>query len=659
MKINLKIIPLMLILCFISISVVCAEDTAQIDDSVASDDGTDKIGNVNENIKVSDDNDTSTPKDFNDIQRIIWDAKEGDTIELDNDYVYTKNTTREKEWGIQIDKTITIDGKGHTLDGDKQAAIFYIKNGLSNVVLKNLIFANGVKSNGGAIAAYETSYLTISNCTFKDNVATNAVGGAVMIEGNNCKITDSHFENNVAPSSGGAIRIEGNSNTISNSIFTANKATESLGGAISSLGHRNVITGNKFTKNSAGRDGGAVDAEGTQVAEIGTGIIITNNVFDSNVASGSKEGSHGGAISLACEKSEITNNNFTNNHANSIKGAPASIGGAIRWNGNSNMGKITGNKFDNNYAQSGGAIYIAGNGINIASNKFNGDKATSGSGGAINIKGNSATISNNEITKTTSQQSGGAIFVEGKSPKLTNNIISNCEAKNDGGAAYINGASATITENKFKSNNAGQLAGALFIKTSNGNIKNNEFTSNVAKSSGGAAYIEGAKTTLDNNVFTKNKAGSKSVGGAIRFAGKDAKITKNKFVSNTAGVGFAYYGSGENPTISGNTFSPKKSDTERWEKTNVKLTTPTKTFKKSAKTKKIVITLKSASNKALNKKKITLTVNKKKYTATTNSKGQATISIKLTKKGTFKYTAKFAGDKYYNTLSKKGTIKIK
>ena len=73
----------------------------------------------------------------------------------------------------------------------------------------------------------------------------------------------------------------------------------------------------------------------------------------------------------------------------------------------------------------------------------------------------------------------------------------------------------------------------------------------------------------------------------------------------------------------------------------------------------MTITLKSANNKALNKKKITLTINKKTYKATTNSKGQVTINIKLTKKGTFKYTAKFAGDTYYNTLSKKGTVKIK
>jgi len=657
MKFNLKLISLMLILCFLSVSAVCAADTTQ-DDDVISDADADSIGNIDEDINAADDAASSSPKDFNVFQRLIWDAKEGDTVELDSDYIFTENTTREAEWGNQIDKSLTIDGKGHTLDGDSKAAILYIKNGLSNIVIKNINFVNGKKSNGGAIVAYETNYLTIQNCTFTNNKAANSVGGALMIEGSNCKITDCTFENNIAPSSGGAIRLEGNSNTLTNNKFTSNKATESLGGAISSLGHNNIFTNNIFTKNFAGRDGGAIDAEGVEVAAIGTGMIISNNVFDSNVASGSKEGSHGGAISLACEKSEVSNNNFTNNHADSVKGAPSSIGGAIRWNGNSNMGTITGNLFEGDYAQSGGAIYIAGNGISISNNKFNNNKATAGSGGALNIKGDSAVISENEITKSSATESGGAILLVGKSPKLLNNNITQASAKYDGGAAYINGASATITGNRFISNNAGGIAGALFLKGSSANIKNNEFTTNVAKSSGGAAYIESAKVTLNSNAFIDNQAGKTSVGGAIRVAGNDAKLTNNKFSGNTANVGLAYYGSGEAPTIKSNTITPKKANTERWEKTKTKLTTPTKTFKKSA-TKKVVITLKSANNRALKGKTIKLTVNKKTYKAKTNSKGQATITIKLTKKGTFKYTAKFGGDTYYNTISKKGTIKIK
>lgn len=92
-----------------------------------------------------------------------------------------------------------------------------------------------------------------------------------------------------------------------------------------------------------------------------------------------------------------------------------------------------------------------------------------------------------------------------------------------------------------------------------------------------------------------------------------------------------------------------------------KLTAATKkTYKVSLKSKKYTVTLKSKSNKAISGAKVTIKVNGKTYTATTKSNGQATFNInKLTKKGTFKSTVKFAGNKYYNAVSKTVTIVAK
>ena len=85
-----------------------------------------------------------------------------------------------------------------------------------------------------------------------------------------------------------------------------------------------------------------------------------------------------------------------------------------------------------------------------------------------------------------------------------------------------------------------------------------------------------------------------------------------------------------------------------------------KTFKVKTKTKKYTVTLKNNKGKVLKKVKLTLKVGKKTYKATTNSKGKATFKItKLTKKGKYTGTVKFAGNKYYKALSKKVKITVK
>ena len=94
-------------------------------------------------------------------------------------------------------------------------------------------------------------------------------------------------------------------------------------------------------------------------------------------------------------------------------------------------------------------------------------------------------------------------------------------------------------------------------------------------------------------------------------------------------------------------------------KTKTKLTVPKKTYKKSKKVKKLTATLKDNAGKKIKGKKLTFIVNKKKYTAKTNKKGVATVKVKLSKKKTYKFTVKFAGDKTYVAVKKTGKLVIK
>ena len=92
------------------------------------------------------------------------------------------------------------------------------------------------------------------------------------------------------------------------------------------------------------------------------------------------------------------------------------------------------------------------------------------------------------------------------------------------------------------------------------------------------------------------------------------------------------------------------------------LTAKKKTFKVK-KAKKYSITLKSGKV-AIKKVKVTLTGKFKgkkiKIIVKTNAKGKATFNLKkLTKKGKFTATIKFAGNKYYNAVTKKVKLTVK
>ena len=115
-------------------------------------------------------------------------------------------------------------------------------------------------------------------------------------------------------------------------------------------------------------------------------------------------------------------------------------------------------------------------------------------------------------------------------------------------------------------------------------------------------------------------------------------------------------------TFAGNTIYKQSTTTAKVtvKKATPKLTAAKKTFKKSVKTKKYTVTLKDNNGKAMKKVKLTLKIKGKTYKAKTNVKGKAVFKIKkLTKKGTFKAKVKFAGNTYYNAVTKTVKIKIK
>ncbi|WP_407374644.1 Ig-like domain-containing protein, partial [Methanobrevibacter sp.] len=98
----------------------------------------------------------------------------------------------------------------------------------------------------------------------------------------------------------------------------------------------------------------------------------------------------------------------------------------------------------------------------------------------------------------------------------------------------------------------------------------------------------------------------------------------------------------------------------------VTITAAAKTFKATAKTKKYTVTLKTIKGASADGKtyfgagkKVTMKINGKTYTAKTNAKGQATFSLKITKKGIYAASIKYAGDTTYNAAKASTKITIK
>ena len=101
-------------------------------------------------------------------------------------------------------------------------------------------------------------------------------------------------------------------------------------------------------------------------------------------------------------------------------------------------------------------------------------------------------------------------------------------------------------------------------------------------------------------------------------------------------------------------------------KKTVKIVASAKTYKASAKTKKYLVTLKTIKGSSADGKTyfgkgktVTLNLNGKTYSGKTDDKGQVSFALKITKKGKFTASIKYAGDATYKSVSKSVIITIK
>ena len=404
-------------------------------------------GNLNLNIRT-----------FTDLQNAI--GLVTGTLTLNQNVAMTAKEAADFTNGITINKDITIDGKGHTIDAKNLGRIFSIGEGFT-VTLTNATLINGKADKGGAI--YNDGSLTLSDVKLSDNAA-DGYGGAVFNNGE-LVVSDSVFDSNdivnrgsASVDYGGAAIYNWKEGTlkVTNSNFTNNiknyKNGDNLVGAITTIGNATVI-GSNFVNNS-GRWGGAISATGAELRKNSSTLTVSNTIFKDNSAL------YAGAVYIWGSNYNIADCVFDNNTAfgkgnmtpNNNNGGALVVSQVSRFN-EPITGTISGSKFTNNKAQYGGAAYFNKGFVTITDSVFENNVATA-EGGAVDfshasVKDLVVSINNSSFVGNKAPVAG-AIFTNVDSKITNSNFINNSAAKIGGAICNVN--DLTVENSKFVNN---------------------------------------------------------------------------------------------------------------------------------------------------------------------------------------------------------------
>ena len=502
-------------------------------------------------------------KTFNDLQNVLDNLSDNDILDLDYDYYYCDYLDNGES--IKINKTIKINGNGHTINGDYKVSIFNIL--ASTVSLNNISFVNVYSSEYGGVI-YSKGEINISDCSFV-NCSAGYRGGAVYIGSgsvNNCS-----FVNCSAAGSGGAVYCSG---SVSGCIFVNCSAGYHGGGAIYFHGGSNDVSGCSFVNCSdiAIYSGGnfnlinssfiggtwyssssvytfnvLVDGE-PYMAPFGfdnSEIILTKDYelissFDLNannvVIDGRGHTFTSADFAFVIRGKDVTFKNINFNHTsiNSLNENTNIFncsfvnyyadygGGAIYFNGGT--GFVDDCSFVNCSAGFGGAIY-GYDSLSVSNCVF--VDCSAWSGGAIYGSG---VVNGCSFVNCSAGNIGGAIY---SADSVSNCIFVNCSAAGSGGAIYSAGS---VSGCSFVNCSAGSDGGA--IMSYDLNLHNSSFVVCSAEQCGGAVYS--SKGTVDDCSFVNCSAAS--IGDALyivntystepSFSLKDSSFVNGDWYSN-------------------------------------------------------------------------------------------------------------------------------
>ena len=616
-------------------------------------------------------------------------------INLTNDYYYDPAYDSAFTGGIRINRPVTINGNGHTIDAKGQACIFYV--GGDNVTINNITFVNGKSdSSSGAIYWYGDNG-AVSGCSFTGNNA-NWDGGAISWYGTNGAVSDCIFLNNTA-GAWGVIYAYCNDLNMNHCWFgnTADNydSSPAIGGHFSydnwlflnatakpnevPAFNTSEIVFKLYLYNKTSTTGNISEYDNTLLLPINLTITSTNGDVDIHTANfgdsirytATSMGTGSITSSIENVKYTIETTNLGLNPDLSVDSQEADYSNstiiAINYN-SSATGTVNitlKGKNGNNYTFTN----IALNATILLPEAINADEYE------VNVaySGDNVFLNATATGKLTINKANSTLTINNVTFDYNTNGFTTVSYTNATGvnASVVGQPNAIVVVNDTTITVSGLNAGnyTLTVTTitdaNHNNItRNATITVNKAKTQLTANAITTTYNVNKDLVITLKDANGNVLSGfkvTVDLNGAKTYTTDSngQVKVSTKGLAPKAYTAKITFNSDDNYINSNKDVKITVKKATPKLTAKKKTFKSSVKTKKYTVTLKDNTGKAIKKAKVTLKVKGKTYKATINSKGKATFKIKkLNKKGTFKATVTYKGNKYYNKATKKAKIKV-
>ena len=415
---------------------------------------------------------------------------------------------------------------------------------VDGIEIEGIHFTGSQATSGGGLNIVSAS-VSVENCLFTDNTASDA-GGGLAFDGGDLSLVDCVFEDNTANSGGGASFVGGTVSVI-NCLFEDNDAEtgsggNGAGGGFSVQASDIVLTGSSVIDNSADGGGGGI------IASSGT-LTVSDSVISQN------EAVVGGGLYIVQATASLGSSRVCGNDPEQIVGSWTNEGGTL-------VGQDCGLLFvPQDFPTIQGAVDAARDGdiIVIAPGTYSGEP------GEPTVRVNGKTLT---ITGASSPQSPPQVMIDGGgvaeafradessggdpcslvlrnlhfisgglSLRSGTHVVTNCIVEDAPGGAFFMNSQVTATDCIFRGNYSTQFAGVILFANpieTHVTMVDCLIEENTAGPGGTSGiYVAMAKLTLDGCTVRNNASNVPGLSGVWNESSIPAEVLDTTICGNT------------------------------------------------------------------------------------------------------------------------------